>query len=736
MKNLSGKIFLCFAGIILVGLSVFLDGKLSAAKDVGEFKSFEIRFSQTEGNKISDKEVEMQKGNVWINSLNSSDKIIVKTKEITAVLKPGIFDIRYDGSKVYLAAFRRSLEIEFLGKKLVLPEGRFMEISEKRLVSEADTIKRLHYSKLYKEFPYFAIEEDDEWVLENKALDEKFSEQYKENVIGEIRNSGPSIGDDDSSVLFKTGEVLREAGILLTFDIEKKDQRHISNIFDYFDSAVYALVTGKDELAATRLQDFKIKVQAQGNTVASSDFFEKQFLNRLDRLSFVQPNEVLFNAKSVLREVVKNGPVQSLSGAFDDVLDASNVGGDTESIGRVVVMLRKLGSLAGGLFPSVKTQESGEGIFFESIKFNDFLDRNPKFFTEEFLKLAWLFETKYLDLTGGKEILEDKKQFLISEKLKRINVLKSLIESADVKFDDAKKSILLTVAQIEELKPSFSDAAVMAYFEDQLKALSPFLTFLRSSGDGPLKGSFQEKFANYLDRADEIKSINELLTGSTGGAQISPFRREELASIVLSDLGKVGIENIKLTLPEIEGDSRVVISSAGFNGKIFSGVYDTDKKILSDIVFDSHKIENSVRLENIKNLFLLKMGKFVLAGGVTEESLVEVPAPTLFEKVAKSKIMEALTKMDVKIEEKDIDFGNLKNGVIHVSTEGFSFDSDDKVSNISNLKVKTVLGEIPVNDSFSIDELIFRVQKVYEQAVFDKQKEEEMKKMIEGSLKE
>ncbi|MEK9132772.1 MAG: hypothetical protein AAB606_03650, partial [Patescibacteria group bacterium] len=129
-----------------------------------------------------------------------------------------------------------------------------------------------------------------------------------------------------------------------------------------------------------------------------------------------------------------------------------------------------------------------------------------------------------------------------------------------------------------------------------------------------------------------------------------------------------------------------------------------------------------------------------LPQGASAESLMEMPSPqSVLEKVSKSTLLEELQKIDVSVEDKYIGLENIDDGVIHVrlallgkGTDAifFSFDVSQKISLVTNLKVNTVSGEVPVNDEFALRDLPIKVQQIFKQAMFEKQKEDEMKKML------
>ena len=71
---------------------------------------------------------------------------------INVFAQPGVFDIQYGNETLVLVALRRSLEVKFSGKSLVIPELKQMTISEKRLRDQAPAIKKLYIQNCLKNF--------------------------------------------------------------------------------------------------------------------------------------------------------------------------------------------------------------------------------------------------------------------------------------------------------------------------------------------------------------------------------------------------------------------------------------------------------------------------------------------------------------------------------------------------------------------------------------------------------
>ncbi len=686
-------------------------------------------------------ELSLAQGKAWVNSSVSPLSLVIKTPAVSITASPGVFDVAYIDQKLDITAHRHSAVIGFLGNELVLPEGRSMSISETKIAASASAIAKLRYSKLFKEFPFFAPEKSSDWTLENEKDDEVFLAEYRRKRDQSIQEAGSHFGSDNTSLFSRLGELMKQSNITLTFDPLKKESREINLVFNYFDAAAYYFLTGNDAAARNWLSVF----EKRSVPLRDKPIFQNELVLRMDQFSDAtigdaSPVDRFSNMKLALREAARPTVLEKFNLAFEDVENAQAVGSDAETRARVLKYLRLYGNLVDGSIRRAKGPQAAPQLFIQYVRFQDFLRRYPEFIREEFLKIGNLYELAYVDLLETKEQADDERQFFINEKLKQIQMIRDFMQKEVISFQEGRRSILTLANQIETIKPAFSDTAVASYFDDQLKTLSSFLAFLRSTRAENLHGSFEKDFQEFEVNLADLQKVTELLGAATGGTQISASRREELAGIVATDLGGIEMTNIKIILPEGEDDPRVKVVSAEFEGKIWSGTYDTSRKVLSDLVFDNQKIPNAIRLENTSKFFLFQMGRVILPTGVNPESLIEAPSEeSLLEKVAKTRLLEELKKLDISVEEKYLGLENLKDGVIHVRLallgEGadakvFSFDVSQNASVASQLKIQTVSGEIPVNDEFGLRELPTKVEQIYQRAVFEKQKEEELKKML------
>lgn len=681
--------------------------------------------------------VQMTEGRIWVNTQASVFTLNFQSASVRATGGPGIYDLQYGDHIVIATALTRPLSVDMLGNPLVVPADRQMTIDESKLTTNGSTITQLKYSKLSKEFPYVAVDTTGVWFTQNQKNDALFNSEYRKQFSQTVRARGPVKNLESDSFISSASDVYKESIDLLTIDPAKKEERKRQDVLDTVHAAFYAVLIGNDAAVTQWTVAAVQKIQNLSNTDQNKMLLQ----GLLSEVAFADPGDTFFGLKNALRTAYSDAVSVRIQDNFSDMLNIDAAGNDLETEQKIAVKMRQFGTYISDkdLVASFQNPSApiygAKDIFFLGVELSDFLDRHPGLLKQENLSMIEQFESAYLSTIGSRSDADEMRQYYISQKLKRIMVLRSLMEKEDLAFQDARKSILLLASQIEGLSPTSSDAAVISYFENQLKDLSPLIAFLRSSTAENLHGSFKENFDDFNSRVDEMKKVTELLATAVGGTQISPFRREELAGMLATDLGPIGMTNIRLTLPDVEDAVKVKIEEASFESNRITALYDTDRKVFTSLTLNGESVPYTIRLENMKQFLLVKLGRITPQDGTSVESLVEKsPAAeqSVLEKVSKEALITELKKLTITVEDKDFGFEDFAaTGVIHIRTATlgvgadarlFGFDLVQKNQTVKNLIVETVSGKIPVNDEFALKDIGDRVDQVYKRALFDQAK--------------
>jgi len=680
-------------------------------------------------------EILLDKGRIWINTRSSGTNLNVRAGGINLFLEPGVFDVQFEKGLLVVVVLRRSAQVSIGERRLVVPERRQMIIDTAKVERQDETIKLLRYAKLLKEYPFFAVDVD-EWIEQNIKDDEIFFRNYSLQVDERVRNAGPRIAQDIDSLSFTFSRALRGAILSLTFDSDLRDERLANSIFEYFDAGVFAQSVGQKDIAKNRLATFR---RMSGEISPEQRKLEAS--KRYDSFAHIKPNTPLFEAVILLREQMSKSTLEQIHAFFVDVLDANADGLDLDREQNVSSLVGRFASLSDTTLSTFNDPALADELFFEYLQFDDFLKRDERFLREDYLKILAVLERAYLQLLPIKEEAQEQRQFFIQAKLKKIDLIKKKLESNGIQFQEGRKSLLLLYNQIEELRPIISDKAVLEYFDTQLKSLIPVIIFLRSSSADKLQSNFSDEFESYNGRLSEAREVQELLANSSGGEKVSPFVRESLASGATAALREVGIKNVKITFPDDDYSSSILIGDALFEDVPFTAIYNLESKVFTNIVLNGESLQNPVKLENLRVVFLVKLGKLELPNNVLPSDLTEkISEKTILEKVLLVQFKEELLKADITVEEKYIGLEDLASGLVHIrlATFGkgadtliFSFDMGLKSKQVENLVVQTIGGEVKVNESFGFDGLVQRVKQITQRAALDKSSADELKRLID-----
>ncbi|MBI2453638.1 hypothetical protein HYV58_00485 [Candidatus Peregrinibacteria bacterium] len=679
----------------------------------------------------------LNQGGFFIDSRSSADILTIQTPGVSLKVWPGIYSLEYRDGTFAMTAVRHSLEASFGGQTMAVPQGRTLTLSESKIRAAGESLKKLSAAKVMKEFPYEAGKVPDDELKKSLADAELFRQSLREKTLEEVRSKGPGSGGSADSLISDVGAFFHKANVFFTFNPERKQEKIVDAFFRPFDAGAYALLLEDRNLAGSLFSEFLAAYRARNGEFAGEPVFLDKISERANRFAFSETKETFFEAEKALRDVAYSiQPADRLRLQWNDILDVSARGTDTETRESVRAMHKIFQKSAGAMLADMKSSDA-PAVLFMALLVNDFLLSEPWAINEDAIKTAEMFESAYLELSNAQAGVEEERQFFVAQKIQLLNFIRSMLEKSEISYQDGRSAMLLLMNHIQIWKSAFSDQAVAAYFDRELEILAPFIAFLRSPQGENITGDLREAMEDFQSHQDEMNQVLELLSTASGGTKISANRREELASIVFGDFQNLGVKGIQILLPESEDDMRVRIMAAEFEGAPFSGIYDTGRKVISDLTIREEKILAPVRLENFVKFFLIKIGKIVLAENKAEEKPNEkatVPTESLFVKASRAKLLKNLESLKIVVKEEDMDFGKIDEDAIRVIAAildesdppiSFSFSVDQKTERVSGVKVQTVQGEIAVNDVFSISEVPERISQIYNRAVFDKEKEGE-----------
>ncbi|MBP9717813.1 hypothetical protein KBD59_00760 [Candidatus Gracilibacteria bacterium] len=680
----------------------------------------------------------VQKGKVWINAENSVYPVTVLTKSLASYptqirtdVSGAVVVVSYIDEVVRIKAMKQSAYVYFLTIGLVVHDGTFTDITEAKLVRAGKDLVQLRYAKLTKEFPLTQLPDLDAWEKKNDAKDETFHTQLIRAHESDLRTVGPRVSLDTGSTSTAISDVIFDVAQAGTFSADRKIQRVQDVFFEHIETAAYALLVNNQVASKDLLEKARLLVPELSN--------RKEFaLSLRERYAFSHPSETFYPIYEFLSEVGNRDAFTRLKDQFAGVLMSSHNGNDALTEQRVISLLNEFGDSVEKHVAVLRSPENSKKVLLLARDVRAFVMSSSTLLREQFLKILDVIEMGYLDTLKTAEASNDERQFLISDKLYLLKLVKANLDKRKISFQDARGAMLHLANRIDLLKPSLSQAAFIEYFDTQYKQQLPFLSFMRSSEAREIVGDYTEYYKLYQLKVSETQRVQDLLQTSLGGAAIPAVTRERLAKKVVEDLDSIGLEKIHVTFPDDEDSPVVKINDALFEGRTISLSYNTDAQILSDITLNAVAISNALRLDSARTFLLIKIGKLKLPVGTTEESFAAPVGPSLLEKVATEKITTELQKVGITVKPEDIDLTDFTTDVIHIKMatigEGLqqiklSFDVINKLTIAQHIKVTTVLGELELGEGFSLAEVGAKARAMYDHAVLDQKRNEELKEL-------
>lgn len=692
---------------------------------------------------------ELISGTVWVNTGYGDFDLAVNTKHVT--VKPGksAVNISYDGSRTLIYSDKHEALVElkdingnFLNR-FWITEGNRAELSDSKINSEADTIKRLLYDKLIKEFRYSRMPhaniDEDSWILAQRRYDSELRENIYKKYYASLRSEGLKVVSP-SSLRFTVRSLISDLNNVLVFSETKKIDRLIDSIFENLHDAKYLYAQANETDAQVRLSIF---VQDINQTQYSSDeYFILQTFDRIKNeladLYFVTPSDALYPVKSELYSLLMQNKYKNMLGTdrqFDyltmklnDVYDSIDAD-PTKAVGVFSLYLGFYDTIRG--FYRDDVDSIADQILKQNILVDNILLFNPDLYKTSFFVKKFSMEADYLLALEDEREKREQRQALISIKIDLLSRIRHFLFSERITPEDARQIVFLIIRDIEELKKKTLDvAAVNRLFEARLKDFGAFWQYLNNPeySTVPIHGE------SHSERFEAFKRVQEeILTFSAIQEEILGVAEEErtVRSVIIQaedDLQSEGVTNVEFGFYNDVTSTRIPILSAQISGITFRATYDWDRKILSNIIVgDDLLTGDGVNLKNARRFILESMSArdtVHIRDDVPPETVEREPLADA-KRAAKVFIKQKFSQMDIVLETDNVEVKNLSAGEYVISNvyyaeirdAVFSFEyrtTDDKVL---RLAIETKQGEKIVSDSFSPRFLRAVVEKVYQEAL-------------------
>lgn len=243
--------------------------------------------------------------------------------------------------------------------------------------------------------------------------------------------------------------------------------------------------------------------------------------------------------------------------------------------------------------------------------------------------------------------------------------------------------------------------------------LFEFLEFLDNAQYTSLPDGVVENFTQFKrDRkhaADILEFVDELKRKDTAG------EKRDILTEVRMDFERARAKNIQIEIIG-EGENPAAHVSGEVSKIAFSGTYNVNRKVITDLEVNEDSISQAVPLAELRALLLKKFG----AGQKTTESS-ETPEKVSPESdrqeasksdIAISVVWGELKKLGIEVGKEEIEIVDVDEGIFKVATPLVKFTVHKKENKVTDLEVNSAIGEILVNGDVMFAELKKRIDSI------------------------
>lgn len=688
-------------------------------------------------------------GRLWLNSLYDDYNITLKSGFLT--LKPGnsSIDIQYDGAKTTVYSHKHDVYVGInnsegdLINRFWIAEGNEADFDDSFIRRQTETIEKLLYAKLVKEFNYSRPSRDslneDTWITENSRKDEDLRDEVKDEYYSMLRNEGLKVLST-SSLRFQMKSLLADLRSSLIFTETRKIDQMLDSVFENLHDAQYLYSQANNSDASVRLSLFSQDLNQ--SKYVNDDYFTEESLRRLESkladLYFVNPGETLYPVKSELfdlimqnrykRNMAAKEKFDHLTVKLNDVYDSINI----ETSEALKVFESYFDS-----YNSIRNTYKNDltSIFDQIVKQNILVDNilysSPDLYKVEYFNVKRSMENDYILALQNERDKREQRQTLISRKINLLKRIRYFLFNESITPDDARQIVFVVIQDIENLKKETLDvAAVNQLFEKRLDDFGVFWQYLNSPeySTTPLHGaSHSERYEEFKKVQEEIVTFSDVQEEILGEAEEEERTVESVLNQAEEDLENANITNVEFGFYNDTASTKIPILNANARGINFRATYDWDRKLLSNIVVDDDLLTaEGVKLDNAGSFITQAISARdtvtratpQIPERETEEPLADV------KKAAKVFIKQKFAEMGIVLETENIEIIDLGLGDYEIQNvyfselrdAVFSFEYNTREDKASNLIINTEAGDKVVDDSFSPTFLKAVVKKVYEEA--------------------
>lgn len=693
-------------------------------------------------------------GQVWLNTLYYSASVNIQAGAALLIPERGIADIVYDRTKVDIRVITNQVGVGLVDPAkayekfysahdsalinyYLVAQGNQTTVFNEKITSEQETVAKLLYSKLIKEFQVGFIDTTnlaaDGWYLKNIQLDRDLKESMAKEIAAEINSRGLQL-QDLNSVGYQFRKFTDEMARYLTFSEEKNRQREIGSLFGQLEDSEYLLLFSRNAEAKERLDIFSQSIEtfmAAGNEDVANEILAK--LNTIYyQLSYVYPDDKLYTVKQKVRDLLLNylGDRDLFKKFYlvrDDINYAYNLANTSQLNAKISLeqYFRNLGILLGKNKSRVVNYPYL--VLEENQLMDNLLRRFSLFYQDSFFGLKKAWESEFLALLPDGGAKDEEKQSIISNKIDFLKQLQNFFLANQVSLRETRVIVLRLINEIKDMLPN-KEVGVSQLFAVRLKDYGTFLRFLNSSMIVNLRGAaIKTGYTDFIAQQREEVSLEEVIKEFMPGEQTkSQLTVADIEKQIRDDFTAAGVIDLKLGTIASADQKLVSVEKAFLENKAFSGTYNFDLGLISKVTVDGKIIaKDAMKLSGLKAL--LNPPEETMQ--ITQESTIETQAVSQevprkvsrSEKVAKVLMVQKLKgygiialENNIEIADKAKSLYSIRDAVLEANANiKFSFDFVNNTDTALNIVLSTEAGEKLVSESIKGDDFSSRILDIY-----------------------
>ena len=687
----------------------------------------------------------LEKGSLWGNTLFDESSFVIKTPYANLYAQDASFSVVLDDTKTTVYSDKYDIRVDILAdNKLVntlwIAEGNQAQLLHSKIDSKKETIEKLLYSKLIKEFNYGRLNDkkkkEDPWLVAQMQDDLAYYNMLRTKFTTDVSAKGLKTVSV-KSLRSQAKSLLTDLRSALTFNEKRKNEQMLTALFENIDDANYLFLQGNEVDGKVRLSLFNtdfLEFVKSADKDAKKELFDV-LVKRYYDLSLFAPGDEMFPVRqSIFDKLLDPSMDQFMDIDTKFILLTDKLNDVYEAVDSNPVDLNSLFAEYFDLYDkytksySGKMVEIGEHIIHQNILVDNLLFQTPELYKLEFFDKKKGMEADYLLALSSNGDKKEQRQTFIGNDIDLLSRIRYFLFNERLDAADARQIVYRLIKDIEDYQEETVDiAAVNELFNKRLADFGVFWEYLQATeySSTQLHGaSHSERFEAFKKIQEEVLSFEDIRNEILGSGEISEESIEEILNKSEKDLKEAGILDIEFGSYTDNTKTKIPILSARVGGIQFRATYDWDRQLVSNIIVNNTVIsQDGVKLFKVKKFITETMASLSRAEEKRisqSDSSEEADEFADVKRVASVFLAEKFSKMGMvittdNIEILDLDAGNYKVNDVYFkekSNAKFSFEyttSDDKVS---NLVVQTKNGNKVVDDTFPsmfINDLVLKI---------------------------